>query len=353
MKIFNLAAILLLRFYPPYFRLEFAAEMQAVLDEVIREARQEKTLDRMRVVWREGLGLLWGAVSEQWKRLRKELGSMKMETPSVRGSWLAGVLGGLPFFLYALAKYGLLLSDDIQRRADQFFAPVYHFARNTPIYEELLKRYGFSNYWTPLSVALQTIQWVFWALVVIMLLIGWRSGWPRWAAVWVGFFLVVVAENLIDLNQPGVLAGFIAVAAWLLLVVLSLLWQARRDALKGFLAVLPVVPMMFWWLSLDGIIGHEGPYYILIGFLMMVAIGAVVRIGNMKAALGVILPLILVISLGVGFGTVYRSIYPIPPPSVRRMLDAVLVEFLLLGIFTSPLWGLFLGRTISRKGGPA
>ena len=163
-------------------------------------------------------------------------------------------------------------------------------------------------YWnSPTRVAHQTIQWAFWALVVYPDLIGWRRGWPRWAAVWVGFFLVVVAENLIELSPSGVFPGIISVPAWLLLVALALLWQARRDALKGFLTVLPIVPMLFWLFSMDGIIGNEGPYYILIGILMAVGVGTVVRIGTMKVALGLLLPLILLISLGISYGNVYHS----------------------------------------------
>jgi predicted exporter len=185
-------------------------------------------------------------------------------------------------------------------------------------------------------------------LVVVMLLIGWRSGWPRWAAVWVGFFLVVVAENLIQFSPSGVFPGIISVPAWLLLVALALLWQARRDALKGYLTVLPIVPMLFWLFSMDGIPGNEGPYYILIGILMAVGVGTAVRIGTMKVALGLLLPLILLISLGVNYGTVYHSITPLlQEPSIWRILEAILIEMLFLGIFTSPLWAPFLRKVLS------
>lgn len=281
---------------------------------------------------------------------------MKIETPPMRGSWLTSVLSGLPFVLFAFAKYGLWLSTDINRHLERFFYPLYRFARYTPAYTWLLNRYAPANYYwnSPIRVAYQTIQWVFWVLVVILLLISWRRGWPRWAAVWVGFFLVVVADNLIDFSPSGVFPGIISVPAWLLLVALVVFWQAQRDALKGFLAVLPITPMMFWLFSMDGIIGNEGPYYILIGILMALGVGLVVRSGKMKVALGVMLPLILVISLGVNFGTVYHSNDTFPwKPSVGRILGGTLGEALFLGIFTSPLWGLFLGRKIKRRGSPA
>jgi len=349
-RIFSVTCAFLLHLYPPRFRAEFAAEMHTVLVDVIQAAWQDD--HRSRILWREVWGLLSGAASQQWKVLRKELVSMKIETPSVRGSWLAAVLSGLPFILFALAKYGLWLSTDINRHLERFFYPLYRFARHTPAYTWLLNRYAPANYYwdSPIRVAYQTIQWVFWVLVVILLLIGWRRGWPRWSAVWVGFFLVVVADNLIDFSPSGVFPGIISVPAWLLLVGLVVFCQARRDALKGFLAVLPITPMMYWWFSMDSIIGNEGPYYILIGILMAVGVGTAVRIGTMKVALGLLLPLILLISLGVNYGTVYHSITPLlQEPSIWRILGAILMEMLFLGFFTSPLWGSSLVKAIRRR----
>ena len=348
MSIFNITLAFLLRLYPPSFRAEFAAEMHTVLAEVIQAAWQDD--HRSRLLWREVWGLLSGAAAQQWKALGKELERMKANTPSLRGSWLAGLLSGLPFALFALAEYFLWLTDGIRNSAEKFFLPLYRFARASPVYEWLLNRYAPASYWSPIRVAHQTIQWAFWALVVILILIGWRRGWPRWAAVWVGFFLVVVALNLIEFSPSGVFPGIISVPAWLLLVALTLLWQARRDALKGFLTVLPIEPMLFWLFSMDGIIGNEGPYYILIGILMAVGVGMVVRIGTMEVALGLLLPLILLISLGISYGNVYHSNASLPKePSIWRILGAIPMELLFLGIFTSPLWGSSLVKVIRRR----
>jgi hypothetical protein len=347
-RIFSVTCAFLLRLYPSRFRAEFADEMHTVLAEVIQAARQDQHCSR--VLWREVWGLLSGAASQQWKVLRKELVSMKIETPSVRGSWLAAVLSGLPFILFTFAEYGLGLIAGIRNNTEKFFMPLYRFARASPVYEWLLTRYAPASYWwSSTRVAYQTIQWAFWAMVVILFLIGWRRGWPRWSAIWVGFFLVVVAENLIDFYPSGV-GGGISVAGWLLLVALVLFWQARRDALKGYLTVLPIVSMLFWLFSMDGIIGNEGPYYILIGILMAVGVGVAVRIGTMKVALGLLLPLILLISLGVSYGNVYHSNAPLPKePSIWRILGAIPMDMLFLGIFTSPLWGSSLVKAIRRR----
>ena len=61
---------------------------------------------------------------------------------------------------------------------------------------------------------------------------------------------------------------------------------------------------------MDGILGNEGPYYILIGILMALGVGIVVRSGAMKTALGMMV---------------------------------------FLGIFTSPLWGFYLGKVLKRR----
>ena len=116
------------------FRAEFAAEMHTVLAEVIQAARQDD--HRSRVLWREVWGLLSGAASQQWKALRKELDRMKADTPSVRGSWLAAFLGGLPFFLFALAEYVPVAIRRIFNRTWSVFSILCTaLPRHSPVYD--------------------------------------------------------------------------------------------------------------------------------------------------------------------------------------------------------------------------
>jgi len=95
--------------------------MHTVLAEVIRLPAGRSSLPDTLA---RGMGAAFRRSFAAMEALRKELDEMmKADAPSVRGSWLAAFLGGLPFFLFALAQYILWLSRRLTVKWSDFSIP--------------------------------------------------------------------------------------------------------------------------------------------------------------------------------------------------------------------------------------
>jgi hypothetical protein len=155
------------------------------------------------------------------------------------------------------------------------------------------------------------LELLFWGLILAGLIFAWRTGWLRWSATWIGYGLLALAEVLLvmttsglHINEPLVVVSGIT---WLVLVIAILVWTTRRDALDGVMAVLPVMPMWYTALALDGVAGHEAPLFYVDGLLMALIVAWVVRQGEPLRGLAWILVAVAAVALPLSFATVYYS----------------------------------------------
>lgn len=230
--------------------------------------------------------------------------------------WGEALLAGLPHTLYAISVYGSqLLALQAYRTSDGYL----FFPSNL----------------------------VFWGVVLIGLAFGWRGGWRRWSATWVGYGVLLLVELLLVLPTTGMninegIAIFSGIL-WVLLTVGILVWTTRRDWLDGFLAVLPIMPMWYSYLALDGVAGNEAPLYYAIGLLMAAIVAWIVRQGNPFKGLGWILAALILVGLAVSYATVYFSNFrpPVgtPPTPYPGAVISALVMFLLgYATLSCPVW---------------
>jgi hypothetical protein len=109
--------------------------------------------------------------------------------------------------------------------------------------------------------------------------------------------------------------------------------------------------MFVWWTAMDGVRGMygEGIFYIFIGLLMALVVGAAVRQGGLVFGLGYLVIAILVLGLGVGYATTYYSNMPAPPlPTPGAVLRSGLGALIALALIGLPFW-LTLGWGWARR----
>ena len=316
--------------YPPSFREEFADEMQGVFVDAITEARKRGIVTSLVVVFRELRDLPVSLVRE-YRYVIAHMEGFMQETKGAnsvtkyiaseekldqyQAPWWQAVLAGLPHLLYPLS-----------------------------IEIPSLVRVLYSG-----TVRIYYLNEVFWVLVVVALVFGWRRKWPRWSASWVGYGLVMAFEFMINTYQTyyGSLLENIVVLIWLVMTAAVFFWMARRDWLSGILVILPVAPMFFTYIGLDGVKGTvpEGLYFMAVGLLMMVVVMAIVRTGNLRASIWLVLAAFIVISLPVSYATTYYSNRPPQSafePSLSNVVSSFLIHLLVFLIFAAPLWLLAL-----------
>ena len=230
--------------------------------------------------------------------------------------WGQSLLAGLPHLIYALSVYGFqLLPLQSYRIRDGYLI-------------------------LPFNI-------VFWLIVLIGLAFAWRAGWLRWSATWIGYGVLLFVELLLVLPTSGsstneglaILSGVF----WILLAVGILVWTTRRDWLDGFLAVLPVMPMWYTFLALDGVAGNEAPLFYAIGLFIATIVMWTVRQGNPFKGLGWILVAVILIGLTVSYATVYFSNFrpPVgspPTPSPGAVISALVVFLLGYVVLSCPVW---------------
>jgi len=320
----------ILRLYPHSFQQDYAEEMLGVFVEALTEARKRNTTTLLSVVYRELRDLPVNLVREYQHVLAHREGIMK-ESIEASGNadrcisqvhinylptpWWQAVLAGLPHLLYPLSI-------------------------EVPSLVRVL---------TTLSVSFYFLRNIFWVLVVVAIVFGWRRKWPRWSASWVGYGLLLVFDVTLNTAQSyyGALLENLVVLIWLVLTAAVFFWMARRDWLSGLLVVLPVAPMFLTYIGLDGVKGTvpEALYFIAVGLLLMLVVIAIVRTGNLRAGIWLVLAAFIVITLPLSYATTYHSNVPVRfayVPTVSDMVRTFLISVIVFVIFTAPLWSLAL-----------
>lgn len=306
----------LLHLYPRSFREEFGVEMQSVFVETLVEAAGRGWVSLLAVCLRE-IGdlppVLW---REYWSEFRNRgleglmsaLNGATSVSGSEPGTWLEAIFAGLPHLLYALALE---------------LPPLLWMLFDVP-----------NNWRSP--------RLVFWPLVGVMLIVGWRRGWPRWSASWIGYGVLFVFYQSISLFPHGPLAHVTRIT-WLILAAVTYFWLARRDRLSGLLAVFPLAPMFSAYIGLDVAIETliESPVFIGVGLLTALGAAIIVRLGNWRAGVWLALGVVVITSIPVSYAATYHGNLRPPyatSPTVSNLIKGVFGGLLAFVIFSGPLW---------------
>lgn len=321
----------LLRLYPRRFREEFADEMQCVFVEAMMEAAVHGRPAVFAVCLRELQDLPGSLLREHWHALIAEETHMDKSAP-VRGEWWAALLAGLPHLLYALVWYGPLWFYDVSTYGLTMLADP---ARDYP-------RYGLTQ--------LEFGRQGFWALVILLCVIGLWRGTPRWSASWIGYGLLGLLDRAVNVDPNLSLVSVALLLGWLALAAGGLFWLSRRDPLTGLLAILPLAPMAFWSLEMDVVISNlEGFVYLPASLLVGLAAVFAVRTGSFRAGLWASLAVIVLAGLPIHYGSAY---YPSPtfpaPANPGAVAQGSFGDLIGLALVGAPLWLLLAWRTWRR-----
>jgi small basic protein len=159
----------LLAFYPTGFRTEFEAEMKAVFTQALGEKRASTA----RLLWRELCdwpGLVWGAHHAERIRIMMPISSSREQpVPAYQlvpaGSWRDAWLAALAYLLVLWDAAGWAILKTLQE----------------PLQLTNATRNRLNN-----GITLSIL-----AFLVVMFLLGWRGGWPRWSFPYLGFVLTM------------------------------------------------------------------------------------------------------------------------------------------------------------------
>jgi len=195
---------------------------------------------------------------------------------------------------------------------------------------------GWLQYETKLSGVISTIFAVAVALTGIGLLVyAWRKGWPRWSASWMVLWLIgliALSTGLpTSLWKPGQLFyEYLQPFLWgsIILLIAYLLYRVfRQDAIKGLLAALPLMGII--WLPLSESVPDDLEGVITLSTWLLLAVGAVIvlRAKSFALALGVTLGVIAIHGLPYAYEGIYHGgylNYAAPGPSFQQVLRCYL-----------------------------
>ncbi|MEK7327250.1 MAG: hypothetical protein AAB217_18550, partial [Chloroflexota bacterium] len=309
----------LLKLYPPRFRAEFEAEMQAVFSEAINETARRGRTSLATVFLREVWDLPGNALREHWSRQEEPTMSTAMNFDNSTagpmfdhqpGTWKDAALAGLPHLLVVVLA----------------LLPLGTYKSGSTIYPVWL--------------------FVLPGFILAALALAWRRGWPRWSASW----YVYVATIALLLPQIALFAVPLIIVGWLY-------WITGRDRIKGLLTATPLM-LLFWSPALEFV---EPTIHNSIQLGMVLLAGAmamaIVRLNNVRIGLWLALDASLLIGLLAAYARTYWHNLP-PEYSEPPTLAALAGRFapqLLVGsaLVIGPLlfWGLGeIGKRSGRAG---
>ena len=197
-------------------------------------------------------------------------------------------------------------------------------------------------------------------LVVIVLLIAWRRGWPLWSASWymygswVVMALISFTIKSLPLRDSWRYTNALFLL-WILLCIVAYFFLFARDRVRGIVTVAFLFP--FLGVSMLEFIPNpiEGWLAISLGVLSSLIVGAVIRIGDFRIGLGLILSANIGAGLVLAFISEYqmKDLPPGIPPHDPKLTTAIgrLMFFLIfaLGIICIPILLHRIRDTIIRR----
>jgi hypothetical protein len=282
----------LMRLYPRQFHADFGVEME----EVFKQATCESKTQALKLFIRELRDFPTNLVRQHWAAIRKEetpmttISSTQDLHPQITerqpGSWGAAILAGLPHLIMGLLTgLGKLLVFDA---------------------------------YDPSEISSQVISMVLGIglgiLVMALLLIAWRRGWPLWSASWYlhGTWVILATLSILieslNLNESWRYTNAL-LFGWIIVCITGYFVIVSKSKLHGLLSVAFLFPMLS--VTMFEFIPNpiEGWFALGVGLSAALAAGYIVRVGNFRSSL----ILVLGFNLAVGLAWAYISEY--------RMLD--------------------------------
>jgi hypothetical protein len=340
----------LLRLYPTEFRHAFGEEMRSVFAEALDASRARGPGARLRFLARE-LEYLPGNLLREWQDREADMQTSANEPMrSGESTWSSGKRTSTPgwgrAFLGALPFVMILIVDGLPK---------------------LLVGAGVSG---PESAGTQVLNVVLAVLLggtfVLALVLAWRRGWPLWSASWYLFFAVLPLgwlHWLLSTLLPGQVNSTLSGIEVYLVIPLSiaglLYWVTRLDRLRGSLAALPVLYLL-WFPNLEQSPGHIIPPHVEI-LIKAVSLGLIsltimllLRHGDWRTGLWAILATTLAVGLQFSYAGIYFGgtlPFTASGPNAIEVLRSFIPQYLVAGaIILGPQLAWMFRQTGRRSG---
>lgn len=331
--------------YPRSFREEYGTELSGVFAEAVENSAEINTRSLLRTFLRELRDLPLALWREHTTMQRKQLLVM-------------GTIQSQPLLLLGDA-------NDPGTRRDAWLAAVaalFFTLVNAPrifyAFEIVPWPENGSSLWQSAAMIAGAVA------LLVVLIIAWRNGWPRWSGSWYLYWCVALAlpflfllstwPPAVDLNNS--LIFLFVVAPWL--VVVWLFKIMRHDPFKGLLLALPVVTT-FWFPVREFVDPRvREPINLLVWLLTAMAAYVIVRRGNLRLGLILTVGISLVNGVLISYAQVYWHSSPIgwqyPNPSISEVVawfapTMIGTAALVLGLLMAWLIWQF-GRNLGRTG---
>lgn len=242
------------------------------------------------------------------KKVRPSASSVAERQP---GSWGAAILAGLPHLLmgllFAAGRFGIFDVYEVSQAGNLIIG-------------------------TGLAL-----------LVIGVLVVAWRRGWPLWSAswylygTWVTLAVVGLAIESLNLEDSWRYTNVMFIG-WVLLCIIGYFAILTKSKLHGLLSVAFLFPMLSVMMMEFIPNPIEGWLVIGVGLLAALAAGAIVRVGEFRLALGLVLGINLIAGLAWAYISEYKMLdlpvgIPAHVPQFSRFLGLLgLYALFVLGV---------------------
>jgi hypothetical protein len=326
----------LVKLYPRQFRQEFENEMKAVFGDALDAARRSGLWAVLRLCSRE-MSELPGALLLEYKEAKREkemelsknnqFTTGREDADPVSGhGWGEIFLAVLPFLL-------ILLIDALPK---------------------LLVATGQLTWEAPAMRVVNTgLGLLLIVTLLVIIFVGWRQRWPVWSASWYPFFvlgllwmviwlvaLLTGSERFEDVSSQG----WILYLAFPLIIAVLLYAVTRLDRLRGLLAALPVLYLL--WLPNMEFVPDSLEFSIKATStaLICLAIAFLLHRGDWRLGLYAVLAANLVVGFLYSYASIYHGGYlpfSAPGPSLVEVIKRLIPQYLATSaILLGPLFAM-------------